>query len=210
MTNSIMTKSEHLIPIPGFEDRYSATSGGHIFSHLTGKTLSEKPHSSGYAAVSLMDKNGNRCDRLVHRLICIAFHGQPNQGQTEVNHINCDKKDNRPINLEWCSRSENMRHAKSKGRMKNQGLAVSGSNLKKSTPIAGFDPEGNEVVRFPSIAEAKRNGYSSIDHALSGKYTTCHGLRWRRIQAYDELHYDEVGLQSGMNYCRNCGAENVG
>jgi hypothetical protein len=187
MTNSITTRSERLIPILEYEGRYSATSDGHIYSHITDKVLSEKPHSSGYSAISLMGFDGKRHDLLVHRLICFAFHGAPKQGQTDVNHINCDKKDNRPENLEWCSRSENMRHAKSMGLMERQSRAVSISNLKKSHPVAGFDASGNEVIRFPSVAEAKRNGYSSIDNALSGRHSTCHGLTWRRIQSYDEV-----------------------
>lgn len=195
MTNSITTKSERLIPIPEYEGRYSATSDGHIYSHITDKVLSEKPHSSGYSSISLMGFDGKRHDLLVHRLICLAFHGAPKQDQTDVNHINCDKKDNRPENLEWCSRKENMRHAMIRGRLTVQRKAVAASNrINKSVAIAGFDANGNECVRFPSIADAIRHGYKGVWNAMNGRSKTCNGLYWRRIQAYDELHYDEVGI----------------
>lgn len=45
-----------------------------------------------------------------HRLVAAAFHGLPNKG-LECNHINGDKLDNRPGNLEWVTKSENVLHA---------------------------------------------------------------------------------------------------
>jgi hypothetical protein len=44
----------------------------------------------------------------VHRLVCKYFFGDSN---LEVNHKNGDKTDNRLENLEYCTRTENMRHA---------------------------------------------------------------------------------------------------
>ena len=44
----------------------------------------------------------------VHRLVCKYFLGDSN---LEVNHKNGDKTDNRLENLEYCTRTENMRHA---------------------------------------------------------------------------------------------------
>lgn len=44
----------------------------------------------------------------LHRLVCEAFHGPP-PANFDAHHINEVKSDNRPENLEWRSRSENMK-----------------------------------------------------------------------------------------------------
>ena len=46
----------------------------------------------------------------LHRLVAEAFISNPS-GKLEVNHINGNKLDNRAENLEWATRSDNMRHA---------------------------------------------------------------------------------------------------
>lgn len=51
---------------------------------------------------------------LVHRAVLIAFEWL-SDSQSEVNHKNWIKTDNRLENLEWCSRSHNMQHAHDTG-----------------------------------------------------------------------------------------------
>ena len=46
---------------------------------------------------------------MVHRLVAIAFIGNPQKGQ-EVNHIDGNKGNNAVENLEWVSKSENQQH----------------------------------------------------------------------------------------------------
>jgi len=46
-----------------------------------------------------------------HVLVCMAWHKNPDN-KPHVNHINCIRYDNRPINLEWVTPKENSQHAK--------------------------------------------------------------------------------------------------
>lgn len=54
---------------------------------------------------------GSRTTRVyVHRAVCEAFSGAGRPGM-HVNHMDGDKRNNRPSNLIWCTRSENMLHS---------------------------------------------------------------------------------------------------
>ena len=52
----------------------------------------------------------------VHRLVCTAFLG-PQSANMQVNHRNCDKKDNRVENLEWVTPQQNSQHSSVCGRL---------------------------------------------------------------------------------------------
>lgn len=51
----------------------------------------------------------------VHRIVCRAWHGPPPTPDHEVNHIDGDKLNNHPDNLEWVTHRENLQHAWSTG-----------------------------------------------------------------------------------------------
>ncbi len=50
----------------------------------------------------------------IHRIVAIHFIPNPNN-YPEVNHIDGNKENYAMINLEWCTRSQNMKHAHSMG-----------------------------------------------------------------------------------------------
>jgi hypothetical protein len=99
--------------ISGFEGTYWISLSGQVTSHIR-KGSSRgvvKPYlnNRGYMIVSLY-KDGNRTNRSVHRLVASHFIDNPRHLEF-VNHINGDKTDNSISNLEWCTSSENSKHA---------------------------------------------------------------------------------------------------
>lgn len=95
--------------IPNYDGDYKISNLGRIYSHVSGKILSTKPHKTyGYANCPLGDK-ANRVTHRVHRLVAEAFLPNP-ENKKEVNHKNKDKADNRVENLEWMNGWENTQH----------------------------------------------------------------------------------------------------
>jgi len=45
---------------------------------------------------------------LVHRLVCMAFHGEPPSEKHEVLHLDYQQSNNIPSNLKWGTHAENM------------------------------------------------------------------------------------------------------
>lgn len=67
----------------------------------------------GYQIVHLSRQGVNK-HRAIHRLVALAFIDNPDN-LAEVNHKDGNKLNNCVDNLEWCSRSENMKHAYATG-----------------------------------------------------------------------------------------------
>ena len=108
-----MTEPAHWRPIPEFEG-YEVSDDGHVRriaggrGAVVGRVLAQATMPSGYRTVGLWDANQPRV-MLVHRLVAAAFLGPCPVGM-EVNHLDMDKANNRPSNLEYVTRSENLRH----------------------------------------------------------------------------------------------------
>ena len=64
-----------------------------------------RPNEHGYLRARI-----NTQDEYVHRIVAKCFIPNP-KGRLEVNHKDGVKTNNNASNLEWCTRSENNRHA---------------------------------------------------------------------------------------------------
>jgi hypothetical protein len=101
--------------IKGYEGHYQVSNLGRVKSLKNNKELimSNVKSTFGYLRVKL-SKNGKIKGFPVHRLVGLNFLDLIN-GKNEINHIDGDKRNNFLTNLEWCNRSENIRHADKTG-----------------------------------------------------------------------------------------------
>jgi hypothetical protein len=105
--------SEQWRPVVGWSDTYEVSNAGNVRRVGASKTRALGTNNARYRNVTLCNKGTTRMV-LVHRLVCIAFHGEPPPGHV-VNHKNGNRSDNRAENLEWVTVSENCRHAMRNG-----------------------------------------------------------------------------------------------
>jgi hypothetical protein len=79
---------------------------GDIYSLKTGKKRKLGIRKDGYLQISV-----GRSSYLAHRIIAEAHIPNPD-GRPKINHKNGVKSDNSIENLEWCTQTENVRHAR--------------------------------------------------------------------------------------------------
>lgn len=80
----------------------------------TGGSVGKTEANSGYRQVWLASSTGKQVLRYHHKVIAETYHAADGVIPTglEVNHINLDKFDNCPANLEIVTHAQNMRHYK--------------------------------------------------------------------------------------------------
>ncbi|WP_051509084.1 HNH endonuclease signature motif containing protein [Rhizobium favelukesii] len=133
-------------------DLYEVCRSGKV--RRVGKSvLMTRRLNTGYDYVSL-SKASKVTSVTIHRLVCIAFHGQPD-GRV-VNHIDGDKTNNHAENLEWVTYGQNNKHAFDTG-------------LKKPTDSRG-ERNGRAKLTNEAVAEIRDNPHSLTGVALARKF----------------------------------------
>lgn len=135
--------------IPGYEGCYQISSNGKIkslqrivfreghggFKTVNGKILPIYFDNNGYQ-IAFLSKGGIRKTVKVHRLIAILFIPNPDD-KKQINHIDGNKSNNSLTNLEWCTQSENIRHADRTGLRKCASGKDNGHSIQVKDHVNG-------------------------------------------------------------------------
>lgn len=177
--------------IRGYEGLYQVSNHGNIrklrfINNITNKEkifpITPQVINSGYEKVVLY-KNGKYKNRTVHRIVAETFLEKDSEKKF-VNHKDGDKRNNCVENLEWCTKSENMKHAFKTGLAKAHSKGKYGANNAKAIPVEMLDKNTGEILMtFGSLIDAAK--YIGIDkscHICScckGKLKSAYGYSWR-------------------------------
>ena len=173
--------------------RYSVDELGNVYSlrnnvgnrRSTPQLLKQVKSMAGYYYVNVYEETDGgitKHTRYVHRLVAEGFIPNP-MSKSQVNHIDGNKGNNVLSNLEWVTPSENVHHAFKTG-LRNRDAKPYQEKFNqdhpRSRPVVMLTMQGKVVKTFPSMQEAKRQGYSqpNISSVISGKRKSHKGHLW--------------------------------
>lgn len=180
--------------IEGFEGSYQISNLGNVKSltrkvnkwdgerTIKGQSTTQRINNSGYYRVSLCKFQKYKY-LFTHRLVAIYFIPNP-ENKPCVNHKNGVKTDNSYSNLEWCTKSENSKHAVKLGLLKcylPNMKGVHGYAHQSSKPVLQYDLKGNFIREFPNAIEINRElgfGNTHISACCNGRVKTAYGYMW--------------------------------
>jgi hypothetical protein len=159
-------------PVKGYEERFVVSNFGNVISAKSGRPIKTHIQQNGYEAFAT--RIGGRdgiCKLLrIHRLVADAFILNPDN-KPFVNHIDGVKTNNNLNNLEWCTASENIKHAISSGLITRK-RGVENSNAKFSQQEIDFIRanyiERDKVYGCRALARQFNVNHKTISEIVKG------------------------------------------
>ena len=159
------------INIKYIDKKYAVSKDGRIFTfwenHKKWKEQKLRKHRNGYLRATIHGK-----DAYVHRLVAEYFCNNPHK-YNEVNHIDGDKTNNNAENLEWCTRSQNNKHAFETGLRDYSELAEI-ANCR----AAKEKKKERRCISFETAEEIRRIK-GKTDREIAKKYGISRGTVWQ-------------------------------
>ena len=163
--------------IKGYEGLYQINENGEILSlNYKGlgypKILKNKPNAKGkYYAITLV-KNEISKTFMVHRLVAETFIPNPDN-LPQINHKDENGLNNNVENLEWCTRSYNMKY----------GTRAKRQSEKIKRAVIQYDKNGKYIKKWDGACDAEefynhRNG-QNVARCCRGVIKSAYGFIWK-------------------------------
>jgi hypothetical protein len=142
---SVPTTTEQWQVIANLDGRYLISESGLVYDTRREKCNKAFVNDRGYYKIGLRFK-GTQTNYMIHKLVAIAFIPNP-ENKPQVNHIDGVKTNNHVSNLEWCTQSENIKHAY------RTGLAKIKSGSEVHTSV--FQPNDIRLIRSSNLKDTE-------------------------------------------------------
>ena len=144
---------------------YMVSNKGRIYSLKTNSFMEGAKHH-GYIRIKLRDENGKTVLKHKHRIVAESFCDNPDN-KPFVNHIDGDKENNHPNNLEWVTAKENTHHAIENGLIYTIGEKSHFASIDEDTAhkICKLIDKG---IKLKDISKLLNVGYDCVKKIHSG------------------------------------------
>lgn len=152
--------------------RYEVSSLGNLRNKDTKYVHSNTSNNNAYIRKTLYKDDNSKERFAIHILVAMTFIPNPENKPT-VNHINSNRIDNRVINLEWATRSE-------------QSLKTNRKIIKKMVgkSVNQYDLTGKFIKTWDRIIDASRElniFRGHITGAAKGRHNSAGGFIWEYV-----------------------------
>jgi len=172
--------------IKGFEN-YQISNTGLI---KKGDLILKPFENEGYDRI-LLTNGSIKSKKLIHRIVAEHFILNP-LNKPQVNHKDCNKKNNNVDNLEWVTNKENVQHAiqniPNRKKQLQDDMSKIGkmygrqNSLNSRKPILQLTLGGNLIKQYESARQASSElniSYKCISKCCNGKLKTYKNFIWK-------------------------------
>ena len=165
-----------------FIKQYKRKNNTQTLSHcrnISGKNIKIAIHR-GYATVYLYNKDNVCKCHLVHRIVAKMFIENPKKLPC-INHKDGNKLNNNVDNLEWCTYSDNLKHAYRTGLKNSTFIQLKKLHKFNEKPVLQYDLNGVFIHKYESKKELEKNGYNKkyINRVCRGERNSYRGFIWK-------------------------------
>ena len=153
--------------IPGFSN-YEINENGILRNKKSQYVLKPKIDRCNYYQYRIIDDSGKYRNQMLHRLIMITFNPIDGHEKLTVDHIDCDKHNNKLNNLEWVTSKENTHRAIKNGLYSNKRKSVSDETVIKVRQEYIPGPKGN----YKQLMEKYNINKSMFYYIVKDQYRT--------------------------------------
>jgi len=163
--------------IVGYEGLYQINNFGEIMSIKSGLLRKQQLNCKGYPVIKL-NKNNVTTGYIVHRLVAQAFINNPDNKE-EVNHKDSVRHNNRVNNLEWVTRSENLKHSY------REGNKLPNTPIGEKCPWAKLTEKDVKLIKQMKFVDPELKPKIIADYFktnIGNIYSILGGYNWKHIK----------------------------
>lgn len=172
---------------------YMVYDDGRVWSNKTNRFLKGSICNAGYYTVTITP-NKHKKTVMIHRVVGRLFVNGRTKERRFINHKDGDKLNNNASNLEWCTKSENSKHAYTLGLTPPPPTYKGkfGYDHNRSLEVHEYDKNTGEYIQsFGSMSEASRK----YDYDVSTIRMACDNYPTRKGFYYSVNRCDNIFLQ---------------